>query len=80
MVKEDLEKLLNQLVLLKLKQKAKNKKAEDSSSAFFQYAKLNYLPPKILPSMLPNPPPCCCWPPPPPSTLPKISFSGLPPD
>jgi len=35
MVKEDLEKLPKRLVLLKLKQKAKNKKAEDESSAFF---------------------------------------------
>ncbi len=79
MAKEDPERLPSQLLLLKLKQRAENKKAEDLVFSLFQYTKLNYFPPKRFPRIFPNPPPCCCCPPPP-STLPKISLSGFPPD
>lgn len=35
MVKEGPERLLSQLVLLRIKRRAENKKAEDQTSAFF---------------------------------------------
>lgn len=81
MEKEDLEKHQNLLPLLKKNLKSNpNKKTGDQITGLFYENKINYLPPRIFPRMLPKPPPPCCWFPLPPSTLPNISFNGFPDD